>query len=87
VSVHQTERYKQIKGILGIPEDEPIFILRGQDKLAAGAIESYEDDADRKDGREEGFSPTQEWFAQIDGHANEFRLFASGNPERMKFPD
>jgi hypothetical protein len=35
------EVYVEIKRLLAIPEDEPIFILRGQDKRSPGVIVSY----------------------------------------------
>lgn len=41
MGVHDTDKYPAIKSLLGIPEDEPIFILRGQDALAADTIHHY----------------------------------------------
>jgi hypothetical protein len=43
MSVHDTQHYPEIKRMLGIPEDEPIFIIRGQDKVAVDAIDFYVD--------------------------------------------
>ena len=41
MGVHDTENYAQVKKLLGIPGDEPIFILRAQDTIAATIIETY----------------------------------------------
>lgn len=41
MGVHKTEVYAEVKKLLGIPEDEPIFILRAQDVLAEDAIVYY----------------------------------------------
>jgi len=41
MGVHDTDKYPAIKEMLGIPSDEPIFILRGQDMLTPLTIEFY----------------------------------------------
>jgi len=41
MGVHDVAQYPLIKERLGIPEDEPIFILRGQDKITMGALDAY----------------------------------------------
>jgi len=41
MGVHDTDKYGAIKEMLGIPSDEPIFIIRGQDVVAPLAIEAY----------------------------------------------
>jgi len=59
-----------------IPDDEPIFILRGQDVYASGIIDEY---ADRlKDG---------EHREVVLKRARDFRRFANEHPDRMKEPD
>lgn len=40
--VHQKNKYAEIKEALGIPEDEPIFILRAQDQLSPSMIDLYD---------------------------------------------
>lgn len=37
------EKYAGRLHVEGIPEGEPLFLLRAQDKLAAGAIAQYRD--------------------------------------------
>jgi len=39
--IRDQEVLKEIKLILEIPEDEPIFILRAQDKIAPTAVSAY----------------------------------------------
>lgn len=41
MGVHNEAVYPEVKRLLGIPEDEPIFIIRAQDVLSADAIEGY----------------------------------------------
>jgi hypothetical protein len=62
-----------------IPADEPVFILRGRDKLAMNTLWDYWDLAD-DDGCTEDFK------ARVREYIAEFEEFASKNPERMKQP-
>lgn len=41
MGVHDTGVYDDIRDLLDIPEGEPLFIIRAQDKLAVPAITSY----------------------------------------------
>lgn len=61
------------------PEDEPLFLLRGQDKRAAGAVRWYADHQ----------SPRAS-VAHLEGTENAldaFTLFRQEHPDRMKDPD
>lgn len=84
VGVHATDRYSEIKSMLGIPDSEPIFILRGQDKLAAETVNEYRYFAE--DARDE-LSNADEWLTEIADTVAEFSQFARKNPDKMKFPD
>lgn len=42
MGVHDTDTYPEIKMLLGIPVDEPIFILRSQDRLFRPMLNVYE---------------------------------------------
>lgn len=42
MGVHDKDKYVEIKEALGIPEDEPIFIIRGKDSLAPTMIDLYD---------------------------------------------
>ena len=59
-----------------IPEDEPVFIFRAKDKMAAGAMAVYR-----------GVLPFGEHRSNVDKVIEAFREFAENKPERMKNPD
>lgn len=61
-----------------IPDDEPVFILRGQDRLAEHAIESY---------CELCVGSADETGRAAYSRMEEFTEFAQRHPERMKTPD
>lgn len=42
MGVHDKDRYGEIKEALDIPDDEPIFIIRGKDSLAPTIIDLYD---------------------------------------------
>jgi len=42
MGVHDYKEYPVIRGLLDIPEDEPIFILRAQDVLYPAVLAAYE---------------------------------------------
>lgn len=66
-----------------IPEDEPVFIFRAKDCLAADcALEPYRDAVKGRD------YPQAEAHAQaIAKRIAEFRAFLAQHPERAKLPD
>lgn len=81
MGVHNTEVYPQIKKLLEIPEDEPIFILRGQDKAAWEAISHYADVTEIE------YQTSAEFNGEIAIVLEEFMTFKKENPDRMKVPD
>lgn len=42
MGVHDLSAYPEVKRLFGIPEDEPIFILRAQDILYPATLGAYE---------------------------------------------
>ena len=60
MGVHNTDAYPKIKELLGIPNEEPIFILRAQDKLSVPMIARYDIMAKQV---EDG--PDEEWHDHI----------------------
>jgi hypothetical protein len=42
MGVHDVDKYPEIKRLLGIPEDEPIFIFRAQDFLMEDVVRYYQ---------------------------------------------
>lgn len=63
-----------------IPADEPVFIIRGKDKLAEEAIQAWLDSADAYGVNEEKISKAEE-------HLQAVLKFQADNPERCKIPD
>lgn len=80
MGVHAKSFYPEIKKLLAIPPDEPIFILRAQDKAAEASIESYQIRAESK-------GAVSEFLEGVGEAVTEFRQFKAANPERMKVPD
>ena len=66
----------QLGKIVEIPEEEPIFILRAQDKNAALAIAYYKK-----------LCRNSEHIQRVNGRIHDFVDFAHNNPEKMKEPD
>lgn len=85
MGVQDKEMYPQIKQLLGIPEDEPIFILRGQDDRALRTIEQYyvlqTIDRDGTDVQEE------EFLTGLLAVREDFWFFSKEDPARMKKAD
>lgn len=80
MGVHDHDKYPEIKRLLGIPEDEPIFILRAQDKAAIPTLNAYWD-AVTDMGCAESFA------AGVDDSRGYFEDFAVANEAKMKIPD
>lgn len=73
-------RDSEIKSILGIPDSEPIFILRAQDKLAIHVIQEYAAMAD-----EVGIPAT--FVEDVEDDVMAFTMWQKENPDRVKYPD
>ena len=59
-----------------IPENEPVFMLRAKDILAAQVISYYEN-----------LVPAAEHKQAVLSRINDFKMFARAYPEAMKAPD
>lgn len=66
-----------------IPEDEPVFILRGQDRVASQGIADYGRALERYDGAIRPMPIEHDVWTRYE----EFERFAVNHPERMKTPD
>lgn len=74
----------------GIPEDEPVFVLRAQDRAAAQTIDAYVDvlaDLYDDDTSEYIYHSGHPMVRGVKSMREEFDLFAHEHPERMKNPD
>ena len=60
-----------------VPEDEPVFILRGRDLKALSTIRSYQST----------FSPMHEHWKATQKVLNDFGEFREQNPEKMSEPE
>ncbi|MEO6068112.1 MAG: hypothetical protein ABIQ41_09055 [Gemmatimonadales bacterium] len=78
MSVH--EKHDEVKALLGIPQDEPIFILRGQDRAAMETVDDY-----LLNVQDEGASV--EFEAGVEKALANFTHFRATHPARMKTPD
>jgi hypothetical protein len=90
MGVHDLDKYPEVKALLGIPEDEPIFILRAQDVLFRPTLAAYEAlyVATAKARNPEGSNMTSEqWnFADdVDETADDARQWQRTHP--VKIPD
>lgn len=59
-----------------IPDDEPVFILRGRDALAVDTLISYL-----------GHGMNREHRRAVEIRLAQFQAFSKSNPSRMKEPD
>jgi hypothetical protein len=73
------ERIGDIEGFF--PSDEPLFILRGQDKRALGCVRNYRTMAVY------GVKVSREFEKGLDAAVAAFEQFRIDNPDRMKDPD
>jgi hypothetical protein len=83
MSVHDCD-YSKVKEALGIPEDEPIFVLRAQDVFSVPTIARYRNFAAQM---EAGTEPSQEWFDNIDKEMESFQTWQGENRTVVKVPD
>lgn len=75
-----TERIAEVKALLGVPHDEPIFVIRAQDKAACATLIDYADNSER-------VGASKQFVDAIDGIADDFEKFAIEHPDRQKVPD
>ncbi len=75
----QDGKYGNVE-IPGIPDDEPVFILRAQDEQAEQTIDFYGQLSAENERR-------QEFIDGVSGRLEEFRRWATENPEKVKLPD
>lgn len=90
MGVHDTDVYPEVKELLGIPDEEPIFILRGKDKIASDALHLYFMFARYAGASNEflGSTPPEEVMpGTVDAAIRAFERFEDTYPDRMKVPD
>jgi hypothetical protein len=87
MSVHDGN-YKLAKKNLGIPEDEPIFVLRAQDALSCATLARYINLARAVEPTKSKPVPFQtEWYESMKETADEFLAWQRANQKSIKLPD
>ena len=79
------EIYSEIKELLDIPIDEPIFIIRAQDKLSIEAITLYRTIVNNS--LPIGDEKALTWEAEIGSIRNDFVNWQRDNRDKVKVPD
>jgi hypothetical protein len=72
--------YRAAKKALGIPADEPIFVIRGQDKSALGMLARYRN-------RVEELGAGTPFLEGIEVVAEQFAQWQTDNADKVKVPD
>lgn len=87
MGVHQPQEvFLKIKELLGIPPNEPIFIMRAQDKFTTDSIVHYRQNV--HDGVIElGSETLPMWEAEMGSIISDFRNFQRDHPDDVKVPD
>lgn len=80
MGVHNTEMYPAIRRLLGMPDDEPFFIFRAQDKNAPAVLVVYETACLGS----ECEAPIMNRIAEA---RVEFKQYQARYPSRVKVPD
>ncbi len=78
--VHDEEVYADIRELLYIPKDEPIFIIRAKDQVSVLVLMNYLAHA-----KKAGCS--NEFLAEIAHIGNDFTDWRLKNPGKVKVPD
>lgn len=61
-------------------DDEPVFVIRGKDKLAPEGIMAYEQEAD-------GGGASEEFLAAVREEAVRAEVWQADHPDKVKMPD
>lgn len=85
MGVHDKGAELAAKKAFGIPEDEPIFILRAKDYFAIPTLADYRHHCDML--MSDAQRPSLDWFRDLDTAIADFKRFQMDNPDKMKVPD
>lgn len=85
MGVHNKNAYDDVRDLLDIPLDEPLFIIRGQDDLSMAIITRYKNLA--REIEDPTIKPTDEWFHSMDQVIGEFAAYRADNADKIKVPD
>lgn len=86
MGVHDLDKYDEVRSALGIPEGEPLFILRGQDITAVDVVLAY-----RRNYTQSmliaGKIPDKKFVDDLDNVAHEFLAWRQDHHDTVKLPD
>jgi hypothetical protein len=87
MSVHQEDKrvYETIKKLLDIPEDEPIFIIRAQDRFSVKLIQYYRKMV--RDGSKVEVKKLFSWYENVGSVISDFINWQRDNRDKVKVPD
>lgn len=86
MGVHQSEEvYSQIKDLLDIPAEEPIFILRAQDKFSLETIADYLYNV--VNSTPIGDKNMETWYDNVKSVGQKFLNWQRENRDKVKVPD
>lgn len=91
MGVQDVSKYAEVKTLFGVPQDEPLFILRAQDRLAVPTIACYDAAfgfAAMASGKTLHDPDTVRHFSDhLWAVIENFRRWSQRNPDTMKLPD
>lgn len=94
MGVHNMKVYPEVKRLFDMPNDEPLFVLRGQDRLSTPTIALYEclyAEAQASIYGQSGVLTRSEAISTFDDHLMavvvNFRRWQQRNLGRVKMPD
>jgi hypothetical protein len=86
MGVHDADKYDEVRSALGIPQGEPLFIIRAQDRLAVAAVAAYRRNYTQAAMIEQVPIPEIDRFkTEMDDVIRQFDSWQANN--RVKFPD
>lgn len=88
MSVHDVAFYPEIKRLLGIPEDEPIFIFRAQDTLMVDVVNDYRTRYTRRaTTMGTSIAEIDRFTADLDADIAAISKWQESNRDTVKIPD
>lgn len=81
------ETMTKVKELLDVPSDEPIFIIRAQDKFSVKALQKYRMTV--RDGirLRENVTEFKSWWNEVGRYIDEFVDWQRDNRKKVKVPD
>lgn len=91
MGVHDMSKYQEVKRLFEVPQDEPLFILRAQDRIAIPTIQVYRamyeigaNEVASVAGRPSNVAAFADHLTAV---VDNFRRWTIKNYSKMKLPD